>query len=376
MDIRKRRATAGFTLVELLVVIAIIGVLVALLLPAVQAAREAARRASCINNLKNVALAAINYHDTHKAFPVDEDYSVYSAVRCDLVASNPPTYGPTGGSGLTHCPALKSNEDELRQSKQLDGGGWIVRVLPFLEQQSLYDRFNIPGHGLNGSWIDTSNLGMNNTGDPAFREAVETQPAVLVCPSDEFGGRQPEQWPYSNGKLVPFATQLNVATTCYKGSAGDAGFEAQPPHRDLIWHSGITAYQAVDNPGIFWRYSYVKGGVKLKEVTDGASNTFLIGEASPEDHNSPAWSSDGDWAVAGIQLNWRWQGNGACLSNSGEPNPGLPTCWPNMRGFRSKHPGGVNFANADGSVTFINDSIEHLTYRALSTKAGGELAQK
>jgi prepilin-type N-terminal cleavage/methylation domain-containing protein len=200
----------GFTLVELLVVIAIIGVLVALLLPAIQAAREAARRTSCVNNLKNVALATINYHDQRGAFPIDEDYLF-------------------GGEQVVNLDALTftwRNRDTTRVPKEgLDGGGWIVRVLPFMEQQALYDRFDIPDHGLNGDWNVRGRLGMNYTSDATFRAAVETQPPVLVCPSDEFGGRQANQWPYSDGGAVPFARDLFVATTCYKGNAGDGHFE-------------------------------------------------------------------------------------------------------------------------------------------------------
>lgn len=221
IDPRKRCASprAGFTLVELLVVIAIIGVLVALLLPAVQAAREAARRTQCVNNSKNIALAAINHHDIQKHFPVDEDYSEYGGVRCEEVSGNPVTYGPAGGTGLGRCPTIPPVQDSQRQKVQLDGGGWIVHILPQLEQQGLYDRFDIPDHGINGTWRnDRDRLGMNYTLDPTFRSAVETQPAVLVCPSEEFGGLQQNQFPYSIGTgpgAVPFATQLTVATTCY-----------------------------------------------------------------------------------------------------------------------------------------------------------------
>jgi prepilin-type N-terminal cleavage/methylation domain-containing protein/prepilin-type processing-associated H-X9-DG protein len=374
---KKRR---GFTLVELLVVIAIIGVLVALLLPAIQAAREAARRTQCVNNSKNIALAAINYHDVQKHFPVEDDYSEYLPVRCEEVSGNPVTYGPAGGTGLARCPTIPPAQDPRRQSVKLHGGGWIPHILPQLELQSQYDRFDIPDHGLNGTWRnDRSRLGMNYTLDPTFRQAIETQPTVLVCPSEEFSGPQQYQFPYSVGTgpgAVPFAAELMVATTCYKGSAGDGGFEPVPPHQDIIWHSGITAYAAINNPGIFWRYSYMSGGIEIKEIVDGTSNTFLLGEASPEDGNSPAWSSDGDWATTGIQLNWDARTSGACLNRAGEFSPGLATCWPNMRGFRSKHTGGANFAFCDGSVTFIDDSIDHMTYRALSTKAGSEVVTR
>jgi prepilin-type N-terminal cleavage/methylation domain-containing protein/prepilin-type processing-associated H-X9-DG protein len=353
----------GFTLVELLVVIAIIGVLVALLLPAIQAAREAARRTQCVNNSKNIALAAINYHDVQKHFPIDEDYykgnpDSEQEVNLDTLISN------WRGRDTTRIP-----------KGGLDGGGWIVRVLPYLEQQALYDRFDIPDHGINGDWNVRGRLGMNYTTDATFRAAVETQPPVLVCPSDEFGGRQANQWPYSDGGSVPFARDLLVATTGYKGNAGDGHFEfaanfaPQPPGL-YTYNPLFQCYSGNDCVGIFWRTSYIRGGVKMSEVIDGTSNTFLIGEASPIDGNSAAWSSDGDWAITAIELNWNIEASGACT------NSGARECWTRTRGFRSFHPGGAHFAMVDGSVTFIQDDINPLTYRALSTRSRGEVFSK
>src|SRR5262249_24525341 len=134
-----------------------------------------------------------------------------------------------------------------------------------------------------------------------------------------------------------------------------------------------NCYNRVDCFGIFWRTTYFRGGVKMKEITDGTSNTLLIGEASPEDGNSPAWSSDGDWAITGVQLNWDWKTKGACLDSTGTANSGLRSCWSLIRGFRSYHAGGVNFAFADGNVRMLSDSIEHVTYRSLSTRSGDEV---
>ncbi|TWU28360.1 DUF1559 domain-containing protein [Bythopirellula polymerisocia] len=350
----------GFTLVELLVVIAIIGVLVALLLPAVQAAREAARRMSCVNNLKNVALAAINHHDQRGAFPIDEDYFNGNSVQEVDLDSLTFSWQPRTKFGIP--------------KEGLDGGGWIVRVLPYLEQQALYDRFDIPGHGLNGDWNDRQNLGMNYTLDPTFRAAVETQPAVLVCPSDEFGGLQPNQFPYSDSS-VPFGRELTVATTCYKGNAGDGHFEFLPsfapqPPGLYTYDPLFQCYTGDDCVGMFWRTTYIRGGVELRQVSDGASNTFLIGESSPVDGNSAAWSSDGDWAITAIKLNWDPQTSGACT------NPGARECWTQNRGFRSNHPGGANFAMVDGSVSFVQDDVNPLVYRALSTRNRGETSSR
>jgi prepilin-type N-terminal cleavage/methylation domain-containing protein/prepilin-type processing-associated H-X9-DG protein len=363
MTMPQRPARSGFTLVELLVVIAIIGVLVALLLPAVQAAREAARRASCVNNLHNLALAVLNYHDVRGHFPVDEDYYAPPTFEFNASSLSDPV-----NSGYT--PA---RNDPIRNSLKLSGAGWIVEVLPQLEQQALYARFK---PFLDGSWY-SKQTGLNaNNAD--LRQAIQVQPDVLLCPSNELRGPRVDQWPFSaTGQIV--GAPAPVAVTHYKGNSGDGAFEPSPAENPLgfwTYNPLFNCYNRTDCFGIFWRTSYYRGGVKLKEVTDGTSNTLLIGEASPEDGNSPAWSSDGDWAISGVQLNWDWRAKGACLDSSGAANTGLRSCWPLMRGFRGKHPSGVNFAFVDGNVRFISDSIEHLTYRALSTRSGAEVVSE
>ena len=360
MNKRTEFRIGGFTLVELLVVIAIIGILVALLLPAIQAAREAARRAQCTNNIKNLALAALTFHDAMKRFPVDEDYSQYPAAKVNLK------------TGEFQYNYYTGQLDPERAGRKLSGAGWIVEVLPQLEEQALYDRFK---PHLDLPW-QILKQGMNaNT--PELRAAIQVQPEVLKCPSNEFGGPRDDQFPYQ-GDNVNGETVL-VATTCYKGNAGDGPFEhVVAPHNTPpgFWtHDPIMrCYLSGDDCyGIFWRYTYRRNGVKIREITDGTSKTFLVGEASPEDGNSPAWSSDGDWAVTAVQINWDWRTSGNCLDGSGNLSFGQPQCWSQMRGFRSYHPGGVNFALADGSVTFISDDINHLTYRALSTKGWDEV---
>lgn len=355
----------AFTLVELLVVIAIIGILVAMLLPAVQAAREAARRASCINNMKNIAIAAINYHDTYGHFPVNEDYYGGPSIRIVDVDE------------LTEVEWVSREDAGNLPTEGLDGGGWIVRTLPFIEEQTLFDQFDVPDHGINGDWRDLnpSTLGMNWTLDVAFTNALGQQPAVLNCPSDEAAGPSENQYPYTDGGEVPLLNPVSVATTSYKGCAGDGHFEfeasfaPQPPGL-RTYDPLFQCYDSNDCLGIFWRTTYVKGGVRLRQVSDGTSNTFLIGEASPVDGNSAAWSSDGDWAITAVELNWDPQASGACT------NPGAKQCWSQYRGFRSKHPGGANFATVDGAVTFVNDDIEPLVYRAVSTRARGEVESR
>ena len=356
MNTRRR----AFTLVELLVVIAIIGVLVALLLPAVQAAREAARRASCVNNLHNMALAVLNYQDARGHFPVDEDYYDQTGPF-DFDAAN------LGNPVNTQYQTVP---DPLRAARKLGGAGWIVEVLPQLEQQALYSQFK---PYLDLPWMRLKQ-GMN-ANKPELRAALQTQPEILLCPSNELRGPRDDQWPYNSSTDVD-GGPVTVAVTHYKGNSGDGAFEPSPAESPLgfwTYNPTMNCYNRTDCFGIFWRTTYFRGGVKMKEIVDGTSNTLLIGETSPEDGNSPAWSSDGDWAIAGVQLNWDWQSKGFCLDSSGTPNPGTRSCWPLMRGYRSKHAGGVNFAFADGNVRFLSESIEHVTYRALSTRSGEEV---
>lgn len=364
---RRRR---GFTLVELLVVIAIIGVLVALLLPAVQAAREAARRASCFNNLHNIALAAINYNDTQRHFPVDDDYYTGGPYEFDTGNVSPTDRNPPRAY-------IEARPDPTRFDGKLSGAGWIVEVLPQLEQQALYSRFK---PYLDKNWnfpTRTGNppkTGMNaNNAD--LRAALQIQPDVLQCPSNELRGPRDDQYPFSSSGQIDGAP-VPVAVTHYKGNAGDGAFE----YVSSVWPQGFYTYYpdeycyaGTDCFGIFWRTTYFRGGVKSKEITDGASNTILVGEASPEDGNSPAWSSDGDWAVMGIPLNYDWRNSGFCISSTGTNTFDRRECWTLFRGFRSYHVGSVNFAFADGSVRSFSDSANHRVLRALSTRASDDV---
>ena len=159
----RRRASGGFTLVELLVVIAIIGILVALLLPAVQAAREAARRSSCSNNLKNLGLAVLSHHDAHKHFPTSEGY-----------------YGN---------PQEEANvKAQLAAGHTLSGRGWILSTLPQLEEQPLYDRFRAGG-AFEGNYLSNAcraprpNWGLASKKDGiSVPELMQTQLRVLAVP--------------------------------------------------------------------------------------------------------------------------------------------------------------------------------------------------
>ena len=349
-----RSARHAFTLVELLVVIAIIGVLVALLLPAVQAAREAARRMTCSNNLKNLGLACLNFHDVKKNFPQSIPQWGDERRTVDCINSNAVT-----------------NVSEPDPPMGLNGKGWIVDIFPQIEQQQAYDLIVA---NYNGKFGARANAG-RGMGDMDIRGIVSTQLPILSCPSDESARPSDGQqwyWDAQPGTIT--------ATTSYKGSIGDSllsndavpcSTDVDPPathdNENPQRSSGSTdTHSTLSNNGIFQRASYW-APVNLKMVGDGASNTFLIGENVVfVDYHSAAYFSDGDWATCSIPLNF------------------LPVHMPEsefkssnfskaVRGFKSLHPGGAQFVMCDGSVHFVQEGIDTATYRGLSTRDGGEV---
>jgi type II secretory pathway pseudopilin PulG len=335
-----------------LVVIAIIGILVALLLPAVQAAREAARRGQCANNLKNMALACINYHDTNKRMPYSISMWVEDRIWDESV--DPPqqkTIGPPGG---------KMNPNN--GGPGYNGKGWIVDLLTAMEESDLHDLIMQGLEASTGSKqfvISGPNSG-NGMGHGSIRQAVRNQLPWFWCPSDTSGGRESNQQFFWD---IPAGRGQWHAVTNYKGVMGDSvvgdGVGGAGPFGGEPIGSLPDCHNTVDCNGFFWRASYFYP-IRLKSVTDGTSKTLMIGEGVVEqDYHSAAYFADGAWASCGIPLNL-W------IENHTYENRTL--YWAEGHGFRSQHPDGVQFAAADGSVTFISETIDHSEYRSMCTR--------
>jgi prepilin-type N-terminal cleavage/methylation domain-containing protein/prepilin-type processing-associated H-X9-DG protein len=345
----RMRVERGFTLVELLVVIAIIGVLVALLLPAVQAAREAARRMSCSNNLKNIGLAVLNFENTKKHLPVSisrwaEDVDIKGTW---IGPNNGKMAGSNGGPGY-------------------NGKGWIVDILPQLEQPQMHDQIvaNYNGDFL----IYNANLG-SGVANAKIKDIIATQLPVLTCPSDASAIVSEDQYHWATTSV-----KRATATTSYKGCIGDSAV-TDGSHRGDANATSFTGFPGFGSTpdchnttqcnGLIWRGNYFDP-VKLSNITDGQSNTILAGESVVEqDYHSAAYFADGSWSSCGIPLNFfriGWTPEDIKLID-----------WFDMRGFKSVHPGGAQFVMADGSVHYVSEGVDGRVYRGLGTRDGGEV---
>jgi prepilin-type N-terminal cleavage/methylation domain-containing protein len=322
------RRAHGFTLIELLVVIAIIAVLIGLLLPAVQKVREAAARSACQNNLKQIALAVHNYHDANNIFPVN---TLITDQQNNWISPN---------------------------------WSWLARVLPYVEMDSLYRQANIP----------KNNLG-DTTGSPTTKDLCATQIKTFLCPTDPDSNAGPRT---DRANLVG----MLVGVTNYKGVSGAnwgwyTNAALNPPNdsgappfiaTESRWINPSTidgSYNGLnDGDGLFFRADY-RHQHKITDITDGTSNTFMVGEDLPAKNIHCAWPfANTANGTCGI-------GPNAKRLNGTEYTP---SDWPNLYAFRSLHLGGLQFAMADGSVVFVKDSIDPATYRALATIRGAEVA--
>ena len=320
----------GFTLVELLVVIAIIGVLVALLLPAVQAAREAARRAQCQSAIKNIALAVLNYESARKELPV----------------------------GL------------VGQAKDVEGWSWSTLTLPYLEQQAIYDRlrpsptYMMPPDGTRSGKRNLSDVFIAAKSNASELVPLQTPLPIFCCLSDS----TPDLVPYDSPRNVrkvddgkwerhflgtysqQLPTPFTPSTSNYVGSRGFVDVSCGCVSPNCSESNWVGDPKQCEGNGVF-------NGlipVELKQITDGTSSTFLVGERDSfclaatwiGVRNPPGANMLGvSWALGRVSLKFNHP-------ETGDHN----TC---TEGFSSKHPGGGNFAFCDGSVEFISEDIEY-----------------
>ena len=295
----------GFTLIELLVVIAIIAVLIALLLPAVQQAREAARRTQCKNNLKQIGLALHNYHDQFRTFP----------------------------------PGYISVDAATGQMTPLDGGSgasWALLILPQIDQSPLYNKFNL-------------NL---RIADPVNAPLIKTPLSAFLCPSDP----APTQTWMLTADGNPSQVLAELATANYVAAFGSVSLD---DCENPVGTAPVTASgQCVGNGSVFHN-----SRVKMRDFTDGTSNTVFVGERKTK-------AADGWWSTwAGMVAGGEEAGQRVLGSMDHRPNH--PAA--HFDDFSSPHVGGAQFLMADGHVRFISENIDETLYEALGTISGGEV---
>ena len=349
----RRRGRSAFTLIELLVVIAIIAILIALLLPAVQQAREAARRTQCRNNLHQLGLAMHNYHDVYQVFAP----SVWQS-----------DWGYAGDSWTN-----------------ADKGNYFVRLLPYIDQAPLYNQidFNRPAQnpaeacpGQPQRPLSLDCMRINDTGKFAF----ETVVPVLICPSD--GLMSTGTW-----------DSPSRAKTNYAASMGN---QAMPGLDSTGWGPPCTLYPGNNfgtgpaGHGNDFRPQMVSGmfarwmwAARIQDATDGPSNTIMMGEILPacgDHHWSGWWHFNSQFTATTAPINWEIVCIGEPGWSDGTPPANLPSAqpachhwrnWQTSQGFKSQHEGGAFFLFGDGKVTMLSENIDYITYQRLGDRRDG-----
>jgi prepilin-type N-terminal cleavage/methylation domain-containing protein len=305
------RGRRAFTLIELLVVIAIIAILIALLLPAVQQAREAARRTTCRNHLKQLVLALHNYHDTARRFPFGWDTR---------------------------------------------GAGWSAMILPQIDQAPLYNSLIFQESGP-GNWA------ANGSPNEA---ACGTRLDVFRCPSMAV-------LEHIDNEGIPGRVPAS-----YRGNAGS---QSSSDDDSTIVIPGTTSLEELDQNGIF----YACSSVRFRDLRDGASMTFLVGESATE----PGFIKDGNamdfWTIGSPQADpcrcdggtggtefSEFVGTSIVIMNARTIAPATHGRLMELS-FGSYHEGGAQFGFGDGAVRFLSENISMQVYQALSTRRGREV---
>ena len=324
MTRKKPLSRNGFTLVELLVVIAIIGMLVGLLLPAVQQAREAARRMQCSNALKQLALASLNHESTVKYFP-------------------------SGGYGW-HWTG-----DPDRGFGKKQPGGWTYSILPFLELNGLYQM------GADGKPDE-----ITSTQQDAAYQRDQTPVSFFVCPSRRTPKicPRPKKQTYTNGRTVDQAALFDYAMNCGdKTQITDGG----PSNMNVTESSFSSTLLSGNQTGISCVYSQVTMG----EVRDGTSNTYMIGEKylTPDHYETGNDSADDMGIYEGCNIDtYRWTNPDQTYRPMQDRAGYGPT-----GNFGSPHAGSLNMAFCDGSTRSISYSIDAETHQYLGHRSDGKV---
>ncbi len=339
------RPRPGFTLIELLVVIAIIAILVALLLPAVQQAREAARRSSCQNNLKQIGLALHNYHDTYRVLPPGHVWGL--------------RIGNYPGQTDSHAANLTAN----------GGWSWSAFILPFLEQGPMYDMFQ-PGTVAFSDAMTRSSPPNGGPGGTLLLSQLQNQLDVFTCPSDPGTA----VYEHTNWDIVSLTTN-NRGSNEFGPTFSPARTHYIASHQSYLkawWLPLDDFYHGMELvPALSTRRKGYDGpfGVNSKtsfaEVLDGLSSSILVGERASE-RNTPTGSRHCYGARPyGFSYNgsstdqWTISFQQAPAFGSGAPrlNSTGTDC---TVGFSSSHRGGLNFLLGDGGVRFITENIHHI----------------
>ncbi|MDR2641598.1 MAG: DUF1559 domain-containing protein [Planctomycetaceae bacterium] len=337
----------GFTLVELLVVIAIIGILIALLLPAVQAAREAARRMKCLNNMRQLSLALHNYHDTFDALPPE-----VVVINDGMSWTN--ADGKSQGAG---------------QNLSVLG-----RTLPFIEQTGMSNNIDLGNFDWSSQGVDDSNSFKG--GHVLFGKWGKIKVPVFLCPSaNDILNRA------GNGAGQSF-------TSHYCANAGAAENDMIASSR-FSWGDQITPQTAApDNTGAWITNGIIfrNSGISISGIGDGTSNTFAWGELSWDGFKQMAWirtttslcfsKAQGEMLPINLHKKLGPTGTYTFKVNGTAPSadPKLESTGTNYGPFGSNHPGGANFGLCDGSIRFVNENIDTSTRLYYGCRNDGETA--